>query len=62
MGVAMVDTVKPTKEKVREYMHRRQADHRPPQTQEEIRRQLGWDLIEMERVENSRSVWQRPDR
>ncbi|WP_194713285.1 hypothetical protein [Noviherbaspirillum soli] len=56
----MVDTVKLTKEKVREYMHRRQVEHRPPQTQEEIRRQLGWDLNERERDENRRRAWQRP--
>lgn len=47
----MVNTVKPTKEQVREYMERRQEQHQPPPTQEEIRRQLGWDLIEMERAE-----------
>jgi hypothetical protein len=47
----MVKTVKPTKEQVREYMERRQAEHRPPPSREEIRRQLGWELIEMERAE-----------
>lgn len=56
----MVDTVKPTKEAVREYMYRRQAEHRPPQSQEEIWRQLGWDLIAQERDENHRRAWQRP--
>ena len=47
----MLKTVKPTKEQVREYMMRRHAQHHPPQTQEEIRRQLGWDLIETEQAE-----------
>lgn len=47
----MVNTAKPTKEQVREYMMRRHAQHHPPQTQQEIRRQLGWDLVEMERAE-----------
>jgi hypothetical protein len=50
----MVKTVKPTKEQVREYMERRQAQHRPPPSREEIRRQLGWELIEMEREERRR--------
>lgn len=32
----------PSKEQVRAYMHRREADHRPPPTPDEIRRELGW--------------------
>jgi hypothetical protein len=47
----MVKTVQPTKEQVRDYMERRQAEHKPPPTREEIRRRLGWDLIELERHE-----------
>jgi hypothetical protein len=47
----MVKTVQPTKEQVRDYMERRQAAHAPPPSREEIRRQLGWDLIELERDE-----------
>jgi hypothetical protein len=47
----MVKTVKPIKEQVRDYMERRQVEHRPPPSREEIRRQLGWELIEMERAE-----------
>jgi hypothetical protein len=57
MEVAMTNTVKPTKptkEQVREDKDRRQAEHRPPLSQEELRRQLGWDLIEMERNEKRR--------
>jgi hypothetical protein len=50
----MVKTVKPTKEQVREYMERRQAQHQPLPTREEIRRQLGWELIEKERDERRR--------
>lgn len=45
----MVMTVKPAKEQVREYLLRRQAEHKPPPSCEEIRRQLGWELIRMER-------------
>lgn len=50
----MVKTVKPTKEQVRQYMEHRQTEHKPPPSREEIRRQLGWDLIEMERDERRR--------
>jgi hypothetical protein len=50
----MVNTGKPTKEQVRDYMERRQVEHKPPPTREEIRRQLGWDLIELERDERWR--------
>lgn len=34
----------PTKEQVRAYMLRREADRRPPPPPAEIRRQLGWRL------------------
>lgn len=34
----------PTKEQVRAYMLRREADRRPPPPPAEIRRQLGWCL------------------
>jgi hypothetical protein len=50
----MVKTVQPTKEQVRDYMARRQAEHKPPPTREEIRRQLGWDLSAPERHECQR--------
>jgi hypothetical protein len=50
----MVEKVKPAKEQAREDMERRQAQHRPPPSREEIRRQLGWQLIEMERDERRR--------
>jgi hypothetical protein len=46
-----MDPSKPTKEQVREYMERRQAEHTPPPSRDEIRRQLGWDLIRDERKE-----------
>ena len=50
----MVKTMKPTKEQIREYMGRRQAEHKPPPSREEICRQLGWELIEMERYARCR--------
>jgi len=42
----MVKALKPAKEQVREYMQRRQAEHKPPPSCEEIRRALGWSLAE----------------
>jgi hypothetical protein len=50
-GAAMDPTSKPTKQQVREYMERRQAAHTPPPSRDEIRRQLGWDLIAQQRNE-----------
>jgi hypothetical protein len=34
----------PTKEEVRRYMQRRQAEHLPPPDIKQIRRELGWEL------------------
>ncbi|GAA4014636.1 hypothetical protein [Actimicrobium antarcticum] len=39
----------PTKEQIRDYMARRQAGRKPPPDPREIRRQLGWELMEMTR-------------
>ena len=50
----MGTTSKPSKEQVREYMERRQAQHQPPPSCQEIRRQLGWELVQAEREERSR--------
>ena len=44
----------PSKEQVREYLKQRQAEHRPPPDIKEIRRQLGWDMLEMSRQGRSR--------
>lgn len=43
----MTTTTKPTKQRVREYMDRRtHAEHDdPPPTPQEVRDQLGWNLI-----------------
>jgi hypothetical protein len=43
----MLNLVKPTKEQVREHMEGRQAQHQPLPSRKEIRRQLGWELVEM---------------
>ena len=36
----------PNKQQVRDWMDHRTAEHKPPPSQAEIRRQLGWDLLE----------------
>jgi hypothetical protein len=40
----MKNLKQPTKEQVRQFMAQRQAEHKPPPSMKEIRRQLGWDL------------------
>lgn len=40
----------PTKEQVREYLQRRQGEHSPPPDIQEIRRQLGFRMLEAQRV------------
>jgi hypothetical protein len=45
----MSDSKQPTKEQVRDYMVRRQQARKPPPDPREVRRQLGWDLTEMQR-------------
>lgn len=42
----MTDTKKPNKEAVKKYLDERHKDKLPPPTPEEIRRILGWDLID----------------
>lgn len=39
----------PTKEQVRKWMEQRQVEHKPPPTPEQIRTELGWDLIKVEK-------------
>jgi hypothetical protein len=45
----MTQTSKPSNQQVRSWMQQRQADKSPPPSPEEIRRQLGWGLVEAER-------------
>ena len=52
--VAMYPCQRPCKEQVREWLHHEVAERRPPPEMAEIRRQLGWELIEMEREERHR--------
>jgi hypothetical protein len=35
----------PSKEEVRQWMQQRQVDHKPPPSPSEVRRQLGWHLV-----------------
>lgn len=41
----MTQTTHPTKQLVRDYMDERTRSDDPPPTPDEIRRQLGWNLI-----------------
>lgn len=43
----------PSKEAVRQYMQRQAAAHRPPPDMKQIRRELGWDLIDQQRKEQA---------
>lgn len=39
----------PTKEQVRSWLNNELARHRPPPDMEQIRRELGWGLVELAR-------------
>lgn len=41
----MTTSTHPPKHLIREYLERRARDTSPPPTPEEIRRQLGWELL-----------------
>ncbi len=47
----MTITTKPDKSKVREYFKRRTHEVDPPPTPDDIRRELGWELIPANRDE-----------
>jgi hypothetical protein len=44
----MTQQTQPTKEQVRHYMESRQTQQCPPPSIPEIRRQLGWGLMQMQ--------------
>lgn len=48
-----MDQKQPSKEQVREYMQRRQAEHCAPPDLATARRELGWDLIAAERSQQA---------
>ncbi len=43
-------TIKPTKQQVRDYMGRLVREHLPPPTPEQVRQELGWNLIPKSRT------------
>jgi len=45
----MTHTSKPDREVVRSWMRERQVERVPPPSPEEVRRQLGWHMVEPER-------------
>lgn len=45
----MTNTTHPPKQRVRDYMDRRTHSEESPPTPEDIRRELGWAIIEAER-------------
>ena len=49
-------TRNPPKHLVREYLARRTRDSQPPPTPEEIRRQLGWGMVEAEADDTGRQA------
>jgi len=50
-----MDSLKqPTKEQLRRYLTERHNAHCPPPAMEEIRRQLGWRLVELTQRHQSR--------
>jgi hypothetical protein len=51
----MTQTSKPSKEKVREFMAQRRGVQEPHPRPEEVRRQLGWQLVEAARETTNRS-------
>lgn len=51
----MPQTSKPSNEQVRSWMRQRQAERTPPPSPEQIRRELGWQLVEAERGMTNRS-------
>lgn len=46
----------PTKEQVRHWQQERNRERKTPPDPKQIRKELGWDLIEAEREELERSV------
>lgn len=46
----MTHTTKPSNQVVRSWMQQRQVDRTPPPAPEQIRRELGWQMVEAERA------------
>jgi len=41
----VIETKRPTKQELREYLYRRYESKEPPPTPEDIRKELGWHLM-----------------
>jgi hypothetical protein len=50
----MYQTRNPSHQQVRSWMQQRQVDRTPPPAPEQIRRELGWGLLEAERETTNR--------
>jgi hypothetical protein len=50
----MTQTIKPSNQQVRSWMQQRQAERKPPPSPDEIRRELGWQMVEAERAASRR--------
>ena len=46
----MKQMTKPSNEQVRSWMQQRQMDRTPPPAPDQVRRELGWQLVEAERA------------
>lgn len=51
-----------TKEAVREYMSNRTKERKPPPSQNEVRRMLGWEFLDMQREKSEQIIILRGDR
>jgi hypothetical protein len=52
----MTQVTHPPAQLVREYMQRRFQERTPPPAPADIRRQLGWELIEAERASGKQAI------
>ncbi|WP_444844816.1 hypothetical protein [Duganella caerulea] len=50
-GKAMNQNKQPSKESVRQWLQTQIAERRPPPDAQQIRRELGWEMLKMERKE-----------
>lgn len=48
----MTQTTKPSNQQVRSWMQQRQVDRTPPPSPDQVRRELGWQMVEAERETN----------
>jgi len=51
----MPQTSKPSNEQVRSWMRQRKVERTPPPAPEQIRRELGWQLVEAQREMTNRT-------